>query len=121
MLAVSWGLLLAYDLYYFGHPLGLPQSGLGITKAGLALSLGLVFDRQQGFVVQVPATVLGLVGMWRARRSHPLAALSSALTVVFLLFLNGSYTGVPYGGGALAGRFEWTVVPLVLLRVPLVA
>jgi hypothetical protein len=115
---VSWALLLAYDLYYFGHPLGYPQPGPTVTRAGLAITVGLLFDRHQGLLVQVPAAVMGLIGMWKARRSCPVSLVTAVAVMSFVLLLNGSYTGVPYGGGAFGGRFQWTVLPLLLIWIP---
>jgi hypothetical protein len=118
IVGVSWALLLAYDVYYFGHLLGYPQPGPTLTRASLAVSVGLLFDRHQGLLVQVPAAVMGLIGLWRARRSTPLAAAATAAVALFVIVLNGTYTSVPYGGGALAGRFQWTVLPLLLIWIP---
>jgi hypothetical protein len=118
LVAGSWLLLLGFDLYYFGRVLGYPQPLPKITRAGLALSLGLLFDRQQGLFVQVPAALLGFLGLWRARRVAPLSAVATLAAVLYILLVNGSYIQVPYGGSALAGRFQWTIIPLVLIWVP---
>lgn len=116
--ALSWGLLFGYDLYYFGHLLGLPQPPVTVTRTGLVQFLALVFDRQQGLVVQVPTTILGLAGMWVARRRIPVAAIGTLVAGAAVLVVNGLYLSDPFGGDSLNGRFEWTVIPMLLAFAP---
>ena len=116
--AASWALLLAYNLYYFGHPLGVPQASPSVDKSALAVTIGLLFDRDQGLFVQVPLVVIGIVGLLLARRAAPIAIGASLLSTAAVLALNGSYLTRPYGGDSLAGRFEWTAVPLLLAWSP---
>ncbi|MDA8368225.1 MAG: hypothetical protein M0Z62_14940 [Actinomycetota bacterium] len=118
VVAASWGLLFGYDLYYFGHLLGLPQPPVTVTKTGLAQALALVFDRQQGLAVQVPTTILGLAGMWIARRRIPVAAIGTLVAGAAVMTVNGLYISDPFGGDSLNGRFEWTVVPMLLAFAP---
>ena len=47
-----------------------------------------------------------------------MAVIGAVGAAVVVIALNGSYTSVPYGGGSLAGRFEWTAVPLLLMWCP---
>jgi len=119
VVVTSWVLLLAYNLYYFGHLLGYPQPNPELTKNALILTTGLLFDRDQGLFVQLPTALLGVAGLWCARRSVPIWATATLVSAGAVLLLNGSYTRVPYGGEALAGRFEWTAVPLLLAGCPL--
>ena len=52
--------------------------------------------------------------------AHPLTALAALIGSLSMVVINGTYTsGVPFGGTALAGRFEWTVLPMLLAWVPL--
>ena len=108
---LSWLVLLAYNGHYFGHVLGLPEPPVRLTWTGVEYLLGLSFGRDQGLFVQVPFAVLGLVGLWMARRRLPIAVLATVAALGAILVLNGTYTSNPYGGGALAGRFMWTLIP----------
>ena len=117
-IAASWILLLAYDLYYFGHLLGFPQPTPGLTKAGLTAALALVFDRYQGLLAQVPAAVLGLAGLWLARRRVPISVIATVAASSAVIIMNGTYISDAFGGTALAGRFEWTTIPVLLAWCP---
>lgn len=112
-------LLLAYNQYFFAHLVGLPQPNPTFTLDSASRVLALVFDRHQGLLVQVPTVILGLLGLWVARRTVPWAAGAAAAGSLAMLVINGTYTSdVPFGGVALAGRFEWSVVPLLLAWAP---
>jgi len=120
--AASWLLLLAYNLYDYGHPLGLPQPFPSLNKAGITDILGLLFDRHQGMFVQVPTVTVGLVGLWLARRRTPVAMTATLASAASLIYLNGTFIGAPYGGTSFAGRFEWSsLVPLLVWCPPLIA
>jgi hypothetical protein len=117
---LGWVLLAAYNQYYFGHLVGLPQPNPTFTLTTAARTLALVFDAHQGLLVQVPTTVIGVVGLWVGRRRIPLTALAALVGALSMVVINGTYTsGVPFGGTALAGRFAWTVVPMLLAWIPL--
>jgi hypothetical protein len=110
----SWGLLLAYNLRYFGHLLGLPEQAPSFGRSGLEYTLGLLLDRHQGLLVQMPIVVVGLVGMWIARKALPISVIATVVSVGSILVLNGTYTANPYGGLSLAGRFMWTAIPALV-------
>ncbi|MHB1536150.1 MAG: hypothetical protein ACYC1D_16375 [Acidimicrobiales bacterium] len=112
---VSWLLLVAYNLLYFGNPLGLPEPAPSLSGRGVEYTLGLLFDRDQGLMVQLPSAVMGLVGMWTARRRTPVAVRTSGIAAAAIVVLNGTYTSNPYGGFSFAGRFAWTAMPVVML------
>jgi hypothetical protein len=80
--------------------------------------LGLIFDRHQGLVVQVPAVVVGVLGLWAARKIAPWSVAATVGAVAVLIYLNATYVGVPYGGTALAGRFSWSDMALLMAWVP---
>jgi hypothetical protein len=111
---LSWGLLFAYNLRYFGHLFGLPEQGPSLGRSGVEYTLGLLFDRHQGLFVQVPIAVVGLVGLWMARKTLPISVTATAVSVGSILVLNGTYTANPYGGLSLAGRFMWTAIPVLI-------
>jgi hypothetical protein len=114
----AWVLLLAYNLYDYGHPLGLPQPFPSLNRAGITEILGLMFDRHQGLFVQVPTAALGLAGLWLARRTAPLAVIATLASAASLIYLNGTFIHAPYGGNSLAGRFEWSALPPILVWCP---
>jgi hypothetical protein len=79
-----------------------------------------LFDRHQGLFVQVPTVAVGLVGLWLARRLVPVTAIAVLVAVGALLFVNGGYMANPFGGTVLAGRFQWTTLPMLLAWSPYV-
>jgi hypothetical protein len=111
---VSWGLLLTYNHLYFGHLLGLPEPRPRVSRTGVEYTLGLLFDRDEGLFVQLPFAVIGLLGLWLARRKLPVAVIATVVSVAGILILNGTYTSNPYGEGSLAGRFMWTALPVLV-------
>jgi len=108
---LSWLVLLTYNAIYFGALRGLPEPTPDLTGTGIEYILGLTFGRDQGLFVQVPFAALGLVGMWMAARRLPASVVTTVASLGAVLVLNGTYTSNPYGGGSLAGRFMWTLVP----------
>jgi hypothetical protein len=118
--ALGWLLLLLYNQHYYGRLLGPQPETSSLTGQGTAQILALLFDRQQGLFVQVPTVVLGLVGLWFARRRVPIAALAALASSAAILILNGIYLAAPFGGTALAGRFEWSTLPMLLAWSPFV-
>ena len=115
----GWALLLGYNLFFFGHPEGLPQPHPTLTGTSVTRVLALVFDRDQGLLVQVPTVLLGVLGLWAARRMVPWAVGATVAGSVLMILVNGTFTSdVPFGGAALAGRFEWTVAPMLLAWAP---
>jgi hypothetical protein len=120
VIGVGWLLLLAYNQYYFGHVLGLPQATPVLSQQGVLGTLSLLFDRHQGLFVQVPTVAVGLVGLWLARRLVPVTAIAVLVAVGALLFVNGGYMANPFGGTVLAGRFQWTTLPMLLAWSPYV-
>ena len=111
----SLAALLAYNEFYFAHPLGLPQAApeLG-TPAGWRIA-ALLIDRDQGLFVQVPTALLGVVGLWFARRRNAVSVLAVVAAIGTLLVINGTYAASPLGGTSFAGRFQWTIAPILLV------
>jgi hypothetical protein len=116
---LSFVLLLLYNQYFFGHLLGLPQPSPNLGTRGFKDTLGLIFDRDQGFLVQCPTILFGLLGLWYARRRTPVTNVILVLGAASILVINGTQPIVTaFGGTALAGRFEWTVMPILLAWAP---
>ena len=119
VVVVSFALLVIYNKYYFGHLLGLPQPSPNLGTRGIKDTFGLVFDRDQGFLVQCPTILFGLLGLWYSRRSTQVTNIVLLLGAGAILVINGTQPIVTaFGGTALAGRFEWTVVPMLLAWSP---
>ena len=116
---VSFALLIVYNQYYFGHLLGLPQPSPNLGTRGFKDTLGLVFDRDQGFLVQCPTILFGLLGLWYSRRRTQVTNVVLLLGAVAILVINGTQPIVTaFGGTALAGRFQWTIMPMLLAWSP---
>jgi len=111
----SFVLLLIYNQFYFGHVLGLPQPNPNFGIKGVRDTLALIFDRDQGFLVQCPTILLGLIGIWLSRRTIAVTNIALVLGCGAILVINGTQPIVgAFGGVAFAGRFEWTVMPMLL-------
>lgn len=113
--AVSCVALIAYNLYAFGKASG-PYSGDAVefSKTSLMVLLGMHFDQNQGFLMQNPINLLGLLGVgWLYRANRPFVLLWAAVFVV-LIGPNALHP-VWYGGFSFTGRFGWaaTVVFVV--------
>lgn len=110
-----------FNHHYYGHWLGLPEPSPKLSRQGAQLTLGLLFDRDQGLLVQVPWAVIALAGLvFYGFRRLPAAAGATIVTFVAILLLNGAYVSNPYGGLSLAGRFMWTLIPISLPWLALV-
>ena len=105
--------VVAFNLWAFGHPLGSknPVSVSGIET--WTRSSALLFDRRSGILVQLPVILLGLAALWAWRRRVPVAVIASAVLAVAVVYGNGTEPG-SQTGGSFAGRYEWTLVPLLL-------
>jgi hypothetical protein len=120
VVVLGWLLLAVYNQYYFSHLIGLPQPAPSFTLTTASRALALVFDTHQGLLVQVPTVMIGLVGLAMWRRVIPWTAAAAVVGALSMLVINGTFTStVPFGGTDLAGRFQWTVLPMLLAWAPL--
>jgi hypothetical protein len=110
----GWLLLFLYNFYYFGHVLGFPEPSPTFNKSAIQYTMGLVFGRDQGVFVQLPTALVGVAGLWLARRRVPVGVLTSVAVVGVILVLNGTYVSNAYGGYTFDGRFEWSIMPLMV-------
>lgn len=111
----SGGLLVAFNEYFYAHAVGLPESPERITATAILHMAALVLDRHQGLFVQVPTVLLGILGLWFARRTAPVSAVASLVGAAAIIGVNGAYQSQNWTGGvSLAGRFEWTAAPILL-------
>ena len=107
-----WVPLLAYNLYVFDNPIGIVDS-LNLGMASWTRMAALLVDRRQGIVVQMPAVLFGIGGLWLFRRRTPLAVLATVVCLPLVIFLNGTLAN-SFGGFSFAGRFQWEAAPLLL-------
>jgi hypothetical protein len=110
----SFAALVAYNQFYFSHLLGLPQPTPTFDSGSAWRVVALGFDRDQGLFIQVPTVLLGVVGLWFARKRSGVCALALVVAVGAVLVINGTYPSPPLGGVSFAGRFQWTVLPMLL-------
>jgi len=99
--------LAAYNYYAFGKTSGPYQSGaLEVSKTSLMVLLGLHFDQNQGFILQNPVNLIGILAigwMYKLNRSFSIVW---ALVFLSLIVPNALHPGW-YGGGSFSGRFQW--------------
>ena len=108
-----WVLLLAYNSYVFGQWLGPSDVASHFGLATWTRIAALLIDRRQGIVIQLPAILLGLAGLWLFRRRVPMAALATAFVIPIIIILNGTLDN-SFGGFSFVGRFQWEVAPVLL-------
>ncbi len=99
--------LAAYNYYAFGKISGPYQSGaLEISKTSLMVLLGLHIDQNQGFILQNPVNLIGVLAIgWMYKLSRTFA-LVWALVFLSLIVPNALHPNW-YGGGSFSGRFQW--------------
>ena len=69
--------------------------------------------------MQCPTVLFGLLGLWYSRRTTQVTNVVLLLGVLAILVINGTQPiTTAFGGTALAGRFQWTVLPLLLAWSP---
>ncbi|MFZ6874596.1 hypothetical protein ACO0LF_21265 [Undibacterium sp. Di27W] len=115
---VSCILLATYNYYAFGKISGPYQSGaLEISKTSLMVLFGLHFDQNQGFLLQNPLNLIGILAIaWLYRFNRQFAVLWG-LVFLSLIVPNALHPNW-YGGWSFSGRFAWAativfVVPTI--------
>ncbi len=107
--------LAAYNFYAFGKVSGpYTPEAIEISKTGLMVLLGLHFDQNQGFLMQNPVNLIGLLAIgWFYRAHRPLALL---WTIVFLsLLVPNALHPNWYGGWCFSGRFGWAAAIVFMI------
>jgi hypothetical protein len=105
--------VVVFNLWAFGHPLGIKNP---IALSGIETwtrSSALLFDRRSGILIQLPVILLGLAAMWAWRRRIPLVVIATVLIAAAVIYGNGTEPG-SQTGGSFAGRYAWPLVPLML-------
>lgn len=110
---ISFGALLLLNWYGFGHLLGGAQRIELFGGNTLTRAIALLFDRRQGIFPQLPIVVLGLAGMWTARKRLPVAVVTAILITGAIIYGNATQPD-SFGGYSFVGRFEWPALPALL-------
>jgi hypothetical protein len=107
--------LALYNDYAFGKISGPYQPGaLEISKTSLMVLFGLHFDQNQGFLIQNPVNLIGILAIGWIFRFHRVFAFIWALVFLSLIVPNAMHPAW-YGGGSLSGRFEWAAAVVFLI------
>jgi hypothetical protein len=105
--------LVVFNLWAFGHVLGVNQGVSLFSGNTITRFIALLFDSRQGLFIQLPTALLGLVGIWIFRRRAPIAAVFSVLVILATVYGNATQLN-NFGGGSFVGRFQWPVSPILL-------
>lgn len=99
--------LAAYNYYAFGKISGPYQSGaLQVSKTSLMVLLGLHFDQNQGFILQNPVNLIGILAIGWMYKLNRTFSIVWALVFLSLIVPNALHKNW-YGGGIFSGRFQW--------------
>ena len=116
--SISCMALALYNYYAFGKISGPYQSGaLELSKTSLMVLLGLHLDQNQGFLIQNPVNLIGIVGIgWMYQFNRKFSFIWGG---VFLsLIVPNALHPVWYGGWSFSGRFGWAAA--VVFMIPTV-
>lgn len=99
--------LVFYNYYAFGKFSGPYQSGaLEISKTSLMVLIGLHIDQNQGFILQNPVNLIGILAIGWMYKLNRTFSLVWAL-VYFSLIVPNALHPTWYGGWSFSGRFQW--------------
>lgn len=111
----SLALLGFYNAYAFGNPTGpYPPGSMVFGWPSLMVFLGLLIDQNQGFLLQNPATFLGVASLGALFKARPRFMLLWGLVFLSLLLPNALHTNW-YGGGSINGRFGWSAFAVFMI------
>ena len=115
--ATSLALLAFYNFYAFGKFSGPYHPGMmEFSQTSLMVLIGLLIDQNQGFLMQNPVGLVGIVALGSLFRSDRSLALLLLTVFVSLLLPNALHT-VWYGGFSFAGRFGWSAATVFMVAV----
>jgi hypothetical protein len=113
---VSCTTMAAYNHYAFGNIFGPYQSGaLEISKTSAMVLLGLHIDQNQGFILQNPVNLIGILAIGWMYKLNRTFALVWALVFLSLIVPNALHPHW-YGGGGFSGRFQWAAA--IVFTIP---
>lgn len=105
--ASSFIALAAYNYYAFGKISGpYLSSALEISKTSLMVLIGLHIDQNQGFILQNPINLIGILAVGWMYKINPKFAIVWALVFLSLIVPNAMHPAW-YGGWSFSGRFQW--------------
>lgn len=105
--ALSVAALALYNQHAFGKLTGPYQSGaLEISKTSFMVLLGLHFDQNQGFLMQNPLHLIGVLALGWMYRVNPRFTFLWGLVFLSLIVPNALHPAW-YGGASFSGRFGW--------------
>lgn len=116
--AFSCVMLAIYNYYAFGKITGPYHSGaLEVSKTSLMVLLGLHIDQNQGFLLQSPIHLIGMLAIGWLYKFNRAFTLIWILVFLSLIVPNGLHPHW-YGGASISGRFQWAaaivfVVPTI--------
>ena len=116
--SISCMALALYNHYAFGKISGPYQSGaLEVSKTSLMVLLGLHLDQNQGFLMQNPVNLIGLLAIgWMYRFDRTFAFIWGGI-FLSLIVPNALHPNW-YGGWSFSGRFGWAAA--VVFMIPTV-
>ncbi|MFZ6722870.1 hypothetical protein [Undibacterium sp. Ji49W] len=104
-----------YNYYAFGKIAGPYQSGaLEVSKTSLMVLLGLHFDQNQGFLIQNPINLIGVLAIPWLYRFNRQFTLVWGLVFLSLIVPNALHPNW-YGGWSFSGRFAWPAATVFIV------
>jgi hypothetical protein len=114
--ALSWALLCWYNMQAFGRLSGPRlEDSLEATLTSFMVFLGLIFDQDQGSLLENPVLWIALIGLIPLFRSFRKVTIAWALIFASIWIPSAMHPGW-YGLGSFVGRYSWALS--VLLIVP---
>lgn len=107
--------LATYNYYAFGKISGPYQaSALEISKTSLMVLLGLHIDQNQGFILQNPVNLIGILAIGWMYKFNRIFSIVWALVFLSLIIPNALHPNW-YGGWSFSGRFQWAAATLFII------
>ncbi|MFZ6657892.1 hypothetical protein [Undibacterium sp. TJN19] len=113
--SISCTLLAIYNNYAFGKISGPYQSdAMEISTTSLMVLFGLYFDQNQGFLLQNPVNLIGVLAIAWFYRFNKRFALTWGLIFSSLIVPNAMHPSW-YGGTSFSGRFAWAGASIFII------
>jgi len=110
---ISLSLLAIYNEFAFGNLLGPYESdALQLSTTALMVGFGLFLDQNQGMFFQNPLLVTGFIYLFHLIFKKNTSAILGFLLISTIILPNSMHPNW-YGGGSFAGRFTWSVIPIL--------
>lgn len=113
--SISCIALALYNYCAFGKISGPYESGaLELSKTSLMVLLGLHFDQNQGFLIQNPVNLIGILAIGWVYRFNRTFAFIWGGVFLSLIVPNALHPNW-YGGGSFSGRFGWAAAVVFII------